>query len=174
MRSRTADVEPTRIRSAASTPHFPLRRLALCLDCDACFEIGSPTCPACGAESWVLLSRFLDHAPFRLLPQLHSLTGDWSGRPKLDTRERAQQVLVIARDQRALYEYARRAFAGNPTVQVVLDRRRAERRRGDQSRIPERRRGDRRALADVDDQLHVLGWAILRSEAFRARRAAAQ
>ncbi len=40
--------------------HLPLRRVALCLDCEECFELGSPVCPACGSETWTALARFLD------------------------------------------------------------------------------------------------------------------
>jgi hypothetical protein len=47
------------VEKLRSRVHFPLRRLALCLDCDECFEIGSPTCPACGSETAVSLARFL-------------------------------------------------------------------------------------------------------------------
>ena len=47
------------ILNAAPRVHFPLARLALCLDCDACFEIGLEQCPACGSRTWSSLSRFI-------------------------------------------------------------------------------------------------------------------
>jgi hypothetical protein len=34
-----------------STLHLPLGRLALCLDCETCFEVGSDACPACGIRT---------------------------------------------------------------------------------------------------------------------------
>jgi hypothetical protein len=40
--------------------HMPLTRVAFCLDCEECFEIGARTCPACGSETWTPLARFLD------------------------------------------------------------------------------------------------------------------
>lgn len=40
--------------------HFPLRRVAMCLDCEECFELGVSTCPACGSQTWVALARFLE------------------------------------------------------------------------------------------------------------------
>ncbi len=40
--------------------HLPFRRVALCLDCEECFELGSSVCPACGSETWTPLARFLD------------------------------------------------------------------------------------------------------------------
>jgi rRNA maturation endonuclease Nob1 len=46
-------------RRLPSGVHMPLRHLALCLDCEECFEIGSNTCPACGSATWTSLSRFL-------------------------------------------------------------------------------------------------------------------
>jgi hypothetical protein len=40
--------------------HLPLRRLALCLDCEKCFELGATACPACGSGTWITLARFLE------------------------------------------------------------------------------------------------------------------
>jgi hypothetical protein len=42
-----------------STAYVPLSRLAICLNCDACFGIGPERCPACGSETWSLLGRFI-------------------------------------------------------------------------------------------------------------------
>jgi len=39
--------------------HLPLDRVALCLDCERCFDIGGDSCPACGSVMWVLVARFL-------------------------------------------------------------------------------------------------------------------
>jgi hypothetical protein len=131
----------------------PLRRLALCVDCEACFDIALPSCPGCGGDSWVLLTKFLDQRSHRVVP-----------------KSIAKQILVIARDRQKLYEYARRAFAGNPTVEVVFDSRRGERRKGDRPGAPDRRRGDRRLMLEVDEHLRTLGWAIVRLDVFRALR----
>jgi hypothetical protein len=43
--------------------HLPLRRLALCLDCEKCFELGAATCPGCGSGTWTTLARFLEGGP---------------------------------------------------------------------------------------------------------------
>jgi hypothetical protein len=40
--------------------HLPLKRLALCLDCEKCFELGAEACPACGSGTWITLARFLE------------------------------------------------------------------------------------------------------------------
>ena len=40
--------------------HLPLTRLALCLDCEKCFELGAAACPSCGSRTWMTLARFLE------------------------------------------------------------------------------------------------------------------
>ena len=40
--------------------HLPLKRLALCLDCEKCFELGAAACPGCGSGTWTTLARFLE------------------------------------------------------------------------------------------------------------------
>lgn len=42
--------------------HLPLKRLALCLDCEKCFELGAEACPGCGSRTWITLARFLEGA----------------------------------------------------------------------------------------------------------------
>lgn len=171
MRSESTRVHIRHTRSAAPALHLPLRRLALCVDCEACFAVGTESCPACGGDTWVLLARFLDQGPLRVPPRFHPFPKTWTEGPKHrdDTNGRvAKQILVVARDQQKLYEYARRAFAGNPTVEVVLDRRRAERRSADRPRMPERRQSVRRLTLEVDDHLRTLGWAVVRLDVFRA------
>jgi hypothetical protein len=76
--------------------------------------------------------------------------------------------VVVERDRQKLYEYVKRAFSGNASVDVVLDRRRSDRRgSGDRSRAPERRRGDRRLMNEIDNHLRALGWAVVRLDVFR-------
>ena len=123
--------------------HFPFRRLAICLDCDACFELGPGTCPACGSETLAPLARFFQ-------PNGASGAG-----VKL-----RRHLFVVARDHPQVFEYLKRAFAGSETLQVVLDRRAGDRRRQRLARLPERRRADRRRQ-DLDGQLRALGWAVV-------------
>ncbi len=52
--------------------HLPLRSVALCLDCEECFELGPEECPACGGETWTPLSRVLG-GPERGKGSLYSL-----------------------------------------------------------------------------------------------------
>jgi hypothetical protein len=39
---------------------FPLGRLALCLDCEMCFDVGRNVCPACASRTFVPVARFLE------------------------------------------------------------------------------------------------------------------
>jgi hypothetical protein len=149
---------------------MPLRRLALCLDCEACFEIGTSSCPACGGDTWVLLAKFLDQGPLKVLPQFHPFPKSWTTQTKGrdDAHEQAaKQILVVARDRQKLFEYAKRAFSGNSSVEVVLDRRRSERRTAGGASSPDRRRGDRRLMNEIDNHLRALGWAVVRLDVFR-------
>jgi hypothetical protein len=47
------------VRTVRPSLHVPLNRLALCLDCEECFEVGLDACPACSSASWVSLARFI-------------------------------------------------------------------------------------------------------------------
>jgi CRP-like cAMP-binding protein/flavin-dependent dehydrogenase len=53
-------------------------------------------------------------------------------------------VYVVPRDQTELYEQLSCEFGDDPEVEVVVERRRGERRRGESSTLPERRRWGRR------------------------------
>jgi len=71
-------------------------------------------------------------------------------------------VFVVSRGRRPLYESLRRTFDGDDTVQVVLDRRVAERRRRRPARRkPERRRADRRAQRAIDRRIRARGYAVV-------------
>jgi hypothetical protein len=56
----------------------------------------------------------------------------------------AHRLFIVARGDDHLYEDLRQQFAANPEVEVLVDRRHAERRRDQALHDPERRRGDRR------------------------------
>ena len=153
MRAESHRVHIRHTRGTALS-HLPLRRLALCLDCEACFEIGSSSCLACGGDTWVLLSKFLDQGPLKVLPQFHPFPKSWTAETKGRSEaanQPAKQIFVVARDREKLFEYAKRAFSGNTSVEVVLDR----------------RRGDRRLMNEIDNHLRALGWAVVRLDVFR-------
>ena len=67
-------------------------------------------------------------------------------------------LIIVARDEVALYNYIRRDQFGDETVGVITDRRRADRRHGMESHIPDRRRGERRRH-DIEPLLLTQGWA---------------
>src|SRR2546423_14563867 len=52
----------SRLQLSTARLYFPLARLALCADCEVCFEIGLDACPACGGRTWSPLSRLIGHA----------------------------------------------------------------------------------------------------------------
>jgi len=83
---------------------------------------------------------------------------------------RIQQLIVVAPDREHLYKFFQRAFVGNQTIRVVLDRRVAERRRRSEPREPERRRRERRSPRTTNGLLRVIGWTIVRLDASAPRR----
>jgi hypothetical protein len=72
--------------------------------------------------------------------------------------------LIVARDRLELYSYLRDALAGVPGIQVVLDRRREDRRSRLRAQATERRVTSRRARAEVDATLRARGIAVVRIE----------
>lgn len=148
-----------RAEARVSRVYLPLTRLGMCLDCEACFEIGA-ACPACGSRTWMPLARFLETARRRRLVQsVESLPPAKAG--NASSSERAMHHIIVARDREALYQHFKDSFAGNPTVNVIFDRRHGERRGGAPGLGIERRSGDRR-WKSVNDQLRVMGWAVVR------------
>jgi hypothetical protein len=70
-------------------------------------------------------------------------------------------IIVVARGENSLYRYTRGTFQGEPAVDVILDRRHAERRRRDVAPSVERRQRDRRTAQRVD-LLKAHGWLVMR------------
>lgn len=69
-------------------------------------------------------------------------------------------LYVTARDRRDLFESLRTEFDGQEDVQVILDRRRSERRRAILPPDPDRRRTDRRRRTDLQEELRAAGSFI--------------
>ena len=153
-------------RMLTATVHLPLRQLALCLDCDECFGISSPTCPACGSATWTLLSRFLAQASSAQQPRHRGAVA----RGEDDQPEMVQQLIIVARDRARLHEHLKRGFAGNGTVRVLLDRRVITRRARSGPYGVERRRADRRLSSKVDALLRAIGWAIVPLDVHKRHR----
>ena len=156
--------------SIGPSPHLPLSRLALCLDCETCFDAGTPSCPGCGGGTSVLLARFLNQGPLKTLSQFQPLPRSWAkgSKPHEDASAPAiKQLLIVARDRQTLYEHVKRTFSDNPSVEVILDRRSAESRTTTRASAPERRRGDKDLRLETDYHLRAFGWAIVRLNVLR-------
>ena len=150
----------SRARQLAPRVHLPLRQLALCLDCDEGFGLSLETCPSCGSATWTSLSQFLGEAASSR-PRRRLDGSPAAANRKAEPPERVRQLVIVARDRRHLYEYLERAFAGNETIRVCLDRRVVERRAHSGSHAVERRRGDQRVPGKNGGFLRALGWVIV-------------
>jgi len=142
-----------RVQTPSPAIHFPLRRLALCLDCEECFEIGQDECPACGSETWSMLSRFIgDMSEKAVVRAVHALVDET--RAAAGGRAPARHLLIVSRDQPKLYQMLHKELRDNPAVTVIQDRR---------TRPPTGKNRDQR-WRSIDSQLRALGWAIVRAE----------
>jgi hypothetical protein len=151
-----------RTRAQLTMPrlHIPLARLALCMDCEECFEIGPDQCPACGSQTWSALSRFIGNTSERAVVRaVAALVDETRG---LSGAGGAHHLLIVSREQPKLFQTLQRELRDNRSVTVILDRRG----RGPATpRIPNQR------WRNVDSQLNALGWAIVRAEASGQRAA---
>lgn len=73
----------------------------------------------------------------------------------------ARHLFLVAHHEAGLYEYLLERFQGDSNVEVILDRRREQRRRKSGHKGPDRRRVDRRTHRDVDLELLVRSHVIL-------------
>ena len=71
-------------------------------------------------------------------------------------------VFVIRPDRAKLHEALVSALATEPHVEVILDRRRAGRRREGSGHLPERRRWDRRMRPAIVAEVRDRGWSVVR------------
>ena len=81
-------------------------------------------------------------------------------RQTIDT-SMARHLFLVSRHELRLYEYLLERFRDDGNVEVILDRRRGERRRRSEGQEPERRRSDRRTRREVDLELQVRSHVIL-------------
>jgi len=70
-------------------------------------------------------------------------------------------VFVVSRRDADLYHYLRERFASDSAVEVILDRRVAERRQRQMPPPNERRHADRRRRPDIDIELQSRSHAIV-------------
>src|SRR2546425_9178314 len=73
----------------------------------------------------------------------------------------ARHLFLVSRHEPRLYEYLVDRFRDDGNVEVILDRRRGERRSRSAHQGPERRRADRRFRPDIDPELQVPAHLLL-------------
>jgi hypothetical protein len=154
-----------RSRLSVATPrlYVPLSRLALCADCEVCFEIGVDACPACGGETWSSLPRLLGNsAEAAVVRAVRAVVAETrcSGEACGD----ANHLVIVSREQPRLFELLERELRTNPSVTVILDRRGRRPQTGFTGALRNQRQ------RNVDRQIAALGWAIVRSDVAAAKR----
>ncbi len=83
----------------------------------------------------------------------------------------SRQLIVVAPDREHLYNFFKRAFEGNATVQVILDRRAERRQDGAVAEANAARRPRNRRLPQrTDGLLRAIGWTIVRLRGPKVRR----
>ena len=82
------------------------------------------------------------------------------GSPRYDSAM-PRHLFIVARDQPDLWAHLAREFSGEPGVEVVLDRRRTDRRQAARPLGEERRRRDRRSRPLVQQELTALNFALV-------------
>jgi hypothetical protein len=73
----------------------------------------------------------------------------------------ARHLIIVSRDHDFLYSYLLERFRDDQNVEVVLDRRKGERRQLSTSSGRERRSIDRRQHAEIEEELRSRSHAIL-------------
>jgi hypothetical protein len=71
-------------------------------------------------------------------------------------------VFIVSPKRMDLYEKLREALIREPDVDLILDRRLADRRVADSAIERERRGGQRREGKAVDAEVRACGWAVIR------------
>src|SRR5262245_11754561 len=82
-------------------------------------------------------------------------------RRKTIDKPMARHLFLFSRLEARRYEYLLERFRDDGNVEVILDRRRGERRRRSERQEPERRRSDRRTRREVDLELQLRSHVIL-------------
>ena len=75
-----------------------------------------------------------------------------------------REVFVVARDRPDLYRYLSQTFADAKNVEVIWDRRTAERRGTAEGGARERRQRERRRRLAADDEIRRVGYVFLTVE----------
>jgi hypothetical protein len=97
------------------------------------------------------------------------MSGSTTGVSTAPPRTAPRGLLIVARDQRTLWQSLNAAFGDSEGVTVLLDRRQVDRRQGGQSVTSDRRRVERRSLPRIEDDLAVRQYVLVRPHARRPR-----
>jgi len=73
----------------------------------------------------------------------------------------ARYLFIVSLQHRALFDYLLQRFSDDPNAEVILDRRRVERRRAEIAVTLERRQGSRRQQPDVSEELRRRSVAVV-------------
>jgi hypothetical protein len=77
-------------------------------------------------------------------------------------------LFIVGESRRDFYDSLKRTFAGDDTVQVMLERRVSERRGArDRAGTSERRQSERRARREIERQIRARGYAVVGVTAFQ-------
>jgi hypothetical protein len=71
-------------------------------------------------------------------------------------------LIIVARDQPELWRALTREFGQSQEIRVLLDRRLGERRKDDQSYVPDRRGMDRRSMPRIEDDVRSRQYVLVR------------
>jgi hypothetical protein len=71
-------------------------------------------------------------------------------------------LIIVARDQPDLWRTLTREFGQSQEIRVLLDRRQGERRKEDQSYVPDRRGVERRSLPRIEDDVRSRQYVLVR------------
>jgi hypothetical protein len=71
-------------------------------------------------------------------------------------------LFIVSRDQRDVHDYLTKEFRRDEQIQIILDRRLAERRRRAESKPCDQRLSARRRSVAVQEQVRSVGFAVIR------------
>lgn len=73
----------------------------------------------------------------------------------------ARYIFIVSLRHPGLYDYLLQRFSHDPNAQVILDRRRLERRRAETPVTAERRQASRRRQRDLSEELRLRSVAVV-------------
>ncbi len=137
-------------------------RYKRCPKCQARILRTTEFCPHCGLS----MPGSFPHGPLvtgDARKAMQDIAEGGVGSPTRGPGMRGRYLVIVARDRRDLYEYLKAAFAYEPGVHVLQERRQAQRRRRSDAPSSDRRRKDRRSRPKVDAHMRTFGFAIVRT-----------